>query len=221
LFLKLIENNDPQLFTVPNLVTALRISGVVGVALWGLHFGNREDVSSFVLSDSRCGLFGALFVALDFLDGFLARRLQQATALGSHFDAQADALGTSFLALTLYAKGRMSRGLAYHMAGAAYLFPLVRQAVPPKVAVRSRHSKEPWARPCAGIMGVCAVLSVVLPGVASTLSHDGNVSESGRYLVMMAGWCAQFAGIVNAGSFFLSYLTLAGISVPGNNLKMS
>jgi phosphatidylglycerophosphate synthase len=220
LFLKLLENGDSQLQTLPNLVTAIRIMGVVGTAIWCLHFGNRDEPSSFVLSDTSCAFLGSLFVALDFLDGFLARQLQQATALGAHLDAQADALGTAFLALTLRSKGRMSSVLALHMAAAAYLFPMVKRVVPKTLARRTRHAKEPWARPCAGVMGLCAVFAVALPVIQTGIVGDvSQVDATAGSLTAAAGWCAQAAGTVNAVSFFLSYLTIFGVAIPGNQVK--
>lgn len=219
LYLKLLEQNDKQLHTIPNLLTFIRIGGIVAVTLRSLHFGDRDEPSSFVLSDGICGVLGFLFVALDFLDGYLARQLQQATAFGAHLDAHADALGTAFLAITLRAKGRMTSGLALHMAAAAYVFPLVQQAIPKNHLSRIRHAKEPWARPCAGLMAMFAVLGVLLPGIASSLGDQGNDRAALRLLIASGRISAELAGVVSAVSFLLSYLTLAGFPVPGNRLK--
>ena len=74
------ESLRHQLWTVPNLVTALRLA-CVPVFCW-LLFGLESRLSAGIL----LGVLGAS----DFLDGFLARRLDQATDLGAILDPVVD-----------------------------------------------------------------------------------------------------------------------------------
>ena len=71
-----------QLWTVPNLVTAMRL-GCLPVFCW-LLFGLESRLAAGVL-------LGALG-ATDFVDGYLARRLDQATRLGAILDPVTDRL---------------------------------------------------------------------------------------------------------------------------------
>ncbi|MYE67488.1 MAG: CDP-alcohol phosphatidyltransferase family protein, partial [Acidimicrobiia bacterium] len=69
-----------QIWTVPNLVSALRL-GCIPVFCW-LLFGLDSPLAAGIL-------LGALG-ASDFLDGYLARRLDQATELGAVLDPVSD-----------------------------------------------------------------------------------------------------------------------------------
>lgn len=77
-----VENLRDQLWTVPNLVTFGRLA-CIPVFCW-LLFGLEDRMAAGIL-------LGALG-ATDFLDGFLARRLGQATELGAVLDPVADRL---------------------------------------------------------------------------------------------------------------------------------
>ena len=74
------ESLRRQLWTVPNLVTAMRL-GCIPVFCW-LLFGLDSRLAAGIL-------LGALG-ASDFVDGFLARRLDQATELGAILDPVSD-----------------------------------------------------------------------------------------------------------------------------------
>lgn len=74
------ESLRRQLWTIPNLVTALRL-GAIPVFCW-LLFGLDSPLAAGIL-------LGALG-ASDFLDGYLARRLDQATQLGAVLDPVSD-----------------------------------------------------------------------------------------------------------------------------------
>lgn len=74
------ESLRRQLWTIPNLVTALRL-GCIPVFCW-LLFGLDSRLAAGIL-------LGALG-ASDFVDGYLARRLDQATELGAILDPVAD-----------------------------------------------------------------------------------------------------------------------------------
>ncbi len=83
-----------QLLTIPNLVTALRL-GCLPVFCWLLL--GREDLLVAGL------LLGALG-ATDWVDGFLARKLKQATEFGAVFDPVTDRL-LFFVSVTASAVG--------------------------------------------------------------------------------------------------------------------
>ena len=74
------ESLRRQLWTIPNLVTFLRL-GCIPIFCW-LLFGLDSRLSAGIL-------LGALG-ASDFLDGYLARRLDQATELGAILDPVTD-----------------------------------------------------------------------------------------------------------------------------------
>ena len=77
-----VENLRDQLWTVPNLVTFARLA-CIPIFCW-LLFGPENPMAAGIL-------LGALG-ATDFLDGFLARRLGQATELGAILDPVTDRL---------------------------------------------------------------------------------------------------------------------------------
>ncbi len=77
-----VENLRDQLWTVPNLVTFGRLA-CIPIFCW-LLFGLEDRLAAGIL-------LGALG-ATDFLDGFLARRLGQATELGAILDPVTDRL---------------------------------------------------------------------------------------------------------------------------------
>ena len=74
------ESLRSQLWTIPNLVTALRL-GCIPIFCW-LLFGLDSRLAAGIL-------LGALG-ASDFVDGYLARRLDQATELGAILDPVTD-----------------------------------------------------------------------------------------------------------------------------------
>ena len=95
--------------TWPNCVTILRTLLAILNAL--LPMGSPA---------LRCGC-GIAFVALDFVDGALARRLKQATPLGGLLDEEADAFGTLVASTELMRLGLAPRWLAMHQGSAHYL----------------------------------------------------------------------------------------------------
>ena len=74
------ESLRRQLWTIPNLVTALRL-GCIPIFCW-LLFGLDSRLAAGIL----LGGLGAS----DFVDGYLARRLDQATELGAILDPVSD-----------------------------------------------------------------------------------------------------------------------------------
>jgi hypothetical protein len=206
LWLKLWEKNDPQPWNWPNLVTALRIVGLVGVSKYVEKSEESEEGGRFPpLSQGALAGLGLAFVALDFLDGYLARRLDQRTALGAHLDGQADALATTFIAVRLRcgATGAASaaalasplpglpdaarRFLSLHLAAAPYAWHLATVAPFTPKALRERCNglRHPWARPAAGLMALLALLALALPalgpasrGAAAAVAAAASSSSS-------------------------------------------
>ncbi len=76
------RGRDSRVWTVPNLLSMLRLAGVP-VFLW-LVLGPEADGWALVLL--------AVMGVTDFLDGYLARRLDQTSALGQVLDPVADRL---------------------------------------------------------------------------------------------------------------------------------
>jgi cardiolipin synthase len=76
------EQRSSQVWTVPNLISALRLLGVP-VFLW-LVLGPEEDTIALVVL--------MLSGVTDYLDGYLARRLRQTSKVGEILDPVADRL---------------------------------------------------------------------------------------------------------------------------------
>jgi len=76
------ERRSSQVWTVPNLLSGLRLLGVP-LFLW-LVLGPEEDTIALVVL--------MLSGVTDYLDGYLARRLQQTSKLGEILDPVADRL---------------------------------------------------------------------------------------------------------------------------------
>ncbi len=73
---------DAGLYTIPNLISALRLAGV-GV-FWWLLFGKDDPVAA--------GLLILVIGWTDWLDGVLARKLNQVSEIGKFLDPLADRL---------------------------------------------------------------------------------------------------------------------------------
>jgi len=78
LLLKLIECSDPQVWTVPNAITGVRIAGVAAAGMIAIRSKARDG---WLLSDATLAAMGSTFVALDLLDGYA----DWAEALGKLF----------------------------------------------------------------------------------------------------------------------------------------
>ena len=105
------------LFTIPNLLSLLRI-GLAPLFLAAAYVGNRP-------------LFLVLFAAAlltDALDGFVARRLDQTTALGTRLDSWGDCAVYSVTPLALWwlwPEQILREAPAVATAVAAFLLPLL------------------------------------------------------------------------------------------------
>jgi hypothetical protein len=74
LLLQLLEANEPQLWTVPNAVTGLRIAGVAAAGAVALRSAKADGAAvdglpAWLLPDATLALLGFGFVAMDLLDG--------------------------------------------------------------------------------------------------------------------------------------------------------
>ena len=128
------------LSTWPNVVTLFRTAVAAACVLYPVESGSV-----------RC-LAGLLFVILDFADGALARRLNQASAVGGLLDEEADAFGMLVASAELIRLGLAPRWLALHQGCAHYLFVVLMRALCPGFKWHM-----PFARTAEGIMGVCLV----------------------------------------------------------------
>jgi phosphatidylglycerophosphate synthase len=166
------------LSTWPNVVTLLRIAVAATCVLYPVESGSV-----------RC-LAGLLFVLLDFADGALARRLNQASAVGGLLDEEADAFGTLVASAELIRLGLAPRWLAVHQGCAHYLFVVLMRALCPGFKWHM-----PFARTAEGIMGVCLV--------GASVAHAAHAPGWLSYSMGLAG-CS-----INAASFGLSYALMA------------
>lgn len=89
------EDPEGRILTVPNLLSVLRLLGIP-VFLW-LVLGLHADGTAFVLL--------AIAGATDWLDGYLARRLDQRTRLGVLLDPLVDRLYIAATILGLALRG--------------------------------------------------------------------------------------------------------------------
>jgi cardiolipin synthase (CMP-forming) len=111
-------------WTVPNAVTVVRLALVVPIAL--LIVQHRSPVLAVLLL--------ALFGATDWVDGFLARRLGQTSAVGVVLDPVADRVGVVAIVLSFVVAGHLWVWVVLAIVlvdvGLGVLF-LVRRAGPP------------------------------------------------------------------------------------------
>lgn len=158
----------------PNVVTLFRTAVAAACVLYPVESGSV-----------RC-LAGLLFVILDFADGALARRLNQASAVGGLLDEEADAFGMLVASAELIRLGLAPRWLALHQGCAHYLFVVLMRALCPGF-----EWHMPLARTAEGIMGICLV------------AHAAHAPGWLSYSMGLAG-CS-----INAASFGISYALMA------------
>ena len=144
LVLQAIASPDaPSRFGSPNVVTLLRAgiaALVTGLALEALAIGNGLLATPGEVGDLWAwavpvGAFIAL--ALDGVDGWLARRRRIASAFGARFDMEADALLVLGLSLAVLASGRagpwvlVAGALRYAFVAGGVLWPALSAPLPP------------------------------------------------------------------------------------------
>jgi phosphatidylglycerophosphate synthase len=149
----------PHPFGIANWVTALRASAAV--SLFGL--GVAMTAAGFAIGPVwRWGVVvvATAALALDGVDGFLARRLGQASAFGARFDMETDALLMLALALLVWRVGLagawvlLSGALRYIFIIGGWLWPVLAMPLPPR---RRRQ------RICVAQMG--ALIAALAPPV--------------------------------------------------------
>jgi phosphatidylglycerophosphate synthase len=152
-----------QSFGLPNQVTLLRcgLACLIGGALVASGAG-------LVMSWSMAALI-AVALSLDAVDGWLARRLKQASTFGARFDLEVDTLLLLILAMLLWQTDRVGPWvlaiglLRYGFVAAGSLVAWLRHPLPPS-----------WRRKtvCAiqGIALLLALLPPVTDGVAGALT---------------------------------------------------
>ena len=86
---KAFQADTQQIFTVSNAISLLRIP--IALMIVYLHMNNGGLISAGIL------ILIALGVISDYLDGYLARRLQQVSELGKALDPICDKLGAAVL----------------------------------------------------------------------------------------------------------------------------
>ncbi|HMQ93279.1 MAG TPA: CDP-alcohol phosphatidyltransferase family protein [Amaricoccus sp.] len=129
---RLAVHHPHDRFGAANAVTLLRAAGVAAFAALALEPGILAGSAAWWAAAG-----GALILALDGIDGALARRQRTASAFGARFDMEVDALFVlvlAALALGLGKAGPWVLGLGlmrYGFVAAGYLAPALRAPLPP------------------------------------------------------------------------------------------
>jgi CDP-diacylglycerol--glycerol-3-phosphate 3-phosphatidyltransferase len=135
----------------------------------------------------------------DFLDGRLARRWKQATALGTFLDTTADKLLVSGVLIALVTTGRANAWLAYVIIGRELMILGLRGAVTAVDGTVVRPSI--WGKVKANIQFVAVLLAIWQPGIASAslrldqlamlVAAAVTVGSAAEYLARFAGSLAR------------------------------
>jgi phosphatidylglycerophosphate synthase len=125
-------------FGLANTVTALRAGLIAVLPALILAPGGLDPVASWAVIG-----FGLAALALDGLDGRIARRRNEASAFGARFDMEIDAAYVLFLSGLVAAAGRagwwilLAGLLRYLWVGATLVWPLLDRPVPPSLFRKS------------------------------------------------------------------------------------
>ncbi len=162
-------------WTVPNLVTVVRLALVAPIVVLLVRGGPPLVAAALA----------AVFAATDWVDGFLARRLDQVSRLGERLDPVADRVGIGAIAVALA------------VAGAApwwvlAVFPAVDVVVAGVYAVRGRGRRLAVARigkvrTAAAMVGLFAVMAGLAPGLEPLLPVGQVTLAAGAALHVGAG----------------------------------
>ncbi|MFB2549974.1 CDP-alcohol phosphatidyltransferase family protein [Ensifer soli] len=145
-----------------NLVTALRAamaSLAAGLAVAG------GDLAASPFLPSALALMTVLFLLLDGLDGHLARRRGETSALGARFDMEVDALMILALSAIVFFLGKagiwvLAIGLLrYGFVGAGLVLPALNAPLPPS-----------FRRKLVCVLQIAVLLLLLLPPLAPPLS---------------------------------------------------
>lgn len=161
-------------FGAANIVTTVRAA--IAAALGGLvlassQFATAPDVRSLWLT----GFVIGFALALDGIDGYLARRTGTASRFGARFDMEVDALLILFLSLAAFLLGKVGIwvlliGLMRYAYGTAQvIFPPLRGELPP-----SRRRKAICV--IQGIALCLMLFPVVMPPVSTALAAGALAS---------------------------------------------
>ena len=124
----LARTRAQELTTIPNILSILRLASVP-VFIW-LFVSGHEMVAVFIYGT-------AAFT--DFVDGFIARRLDQVTELGKLLDPLADRIFVIALTVALVIRGTLPWWLALIVVGrdaiVLIMFPLMERRGMPRIAV--------------------------------------------------------------------------------------
>lgn len=151
-------------FGYANLVTSLRAGFVSLVGATVLLSEGFGDAQSETLVWAFCG--AVLFaLALDGVDGYLARKFRQQSELGARFDMEVDALLIMILAIAAYALGKAGLWVLA-IGGMRYLYFLSQQYLP---ALR-RELAPSGRRKLVCVVQVVALCLVAMPVIREPLS---------------------------------------------------
>ncbi|MBI1778571.1 MAG: CDP-alcohol phosphatidyltransferase family protein [Proteobacteria bacterium] len=126
----LLSGHPHARFGAANVITLIRATAVV---LLGSLLGGPELSAPAGHAVSTCAL---LLIALDGLDGTIARRTGLASPFGARFDMEIDALTILVLGALLVAQGRIgpwalaAGSLRYLMLAAAWIWPWLAMPLP-------------------------------------------------------------------------------------------
>lgn len=165
----------PDWVTLPNAVTLVRLALVVPICL-------------LIARDSVPGLTLALVVLFgmsDWVDGYLARRLDQISRAGVLLDPVVDRAGVAAIAVALVMAGHVPLAVAFVIAGVDLVL-LVALAIvrPPSVPDVSRMGK---LRTAVLMSGLALVTVGLLPGLPGVATVGVWLSAAGAALHAVAG----------------------------------
>jgi cardiolipin synthase (CMP-forming) len=176
----------PRLATIPNALSAARLAAVP-VFLW-LMFGRHDQlVAAYVLAGVG---------ATDWLDGFLARRLDQVSAVGQVLDPAADRvlLGAGVIAITIAGVVPLWMGVAVLVREAVVTIAVLILAV-----LGAARVQVVWV----GKAGTFLLM------VAFPLFLAAHSLPSWHGPLETLAWCLGTAGLALAWYAALTYLPLA------------
>jgi cardiolipin synthase len=167
-----------QALTVPNALSGLRLL-LVPVVAWLVWSGHHDRIAAALLFVAGC---------TDWLDGWIARKWNQVSALGTLLDPLADRLALICVASALAARGVVP---VWMCAGVVARDALLATWLP-----RLRRAKK-WALPVTqtGKAGTFALLTG-LPMIYLAEILDSEIVRSAALVILAAGvvvyWLAGF-----------------------------
>ncbi len=178
-------HSDQRAIFPADWVTLTRLVLIAGVTgLVADSFGRSVSITALVTLSS-------VALALDAVDGQVARRTGTATALGARFDSEADAfliLVLSIFVSQAYGSWVLLIGAArYALLIAGWLIPWLRAPLPPRY----------WGKVVAAVQGI--VLTVAASGVTSRLTGMIAVAVALLLLAESFGRCVVWLYRTGAG----------------------